>query len=141
MASTYTTKLHLEKPDGDDNISVLAINGNMDIIDNTCGLTDVTSHFTVNGTYCEGFHAYKIGRLIFVTMKAKAGTPDQANLITNISTGYRPIGDTALSTFWMNWTDAQKHTAAYVMTSAIQLRTVGDLEGSGGVLVSGCYMI
>ena len=139
--ATYTPKLNLKKPAGTEDINVADINGNMDIIDSTCGLTDVTSHFTVNATYCEGFHAYKIGRLIFVTMKAKAGTPDQSNLITNISTGYRPIGDTALNTFWMNWTDAQKHIAAYVMTSAIQLRTVGDLEGSGGVLVSGCYMI
>lgn len=33
MASTYTTNLHLEKPDGDDDISVLAINGNSDILD------------------------------------------------------------------------------------------------------------
>jgi len=28
-----------------------------------------------------------------------------------------------------------------VMTSAIQLRTVGDIAGSGGVLVSGIYPI
>ena len=33
MASTYTSRLHLEKPDGDDDISVLAINGNSDIIE------------------------------------------------------------------------------------------------------------
>ena len=33
MASTYTTKFNLEKPDGDDDISVLAINGNSEKID------------------------------------------------------------------------------------------------------------
>ena len=33
MASTYTSRLHLEKPDGDDDISILAINGNSDIIE------------------------------------------------------------------------------------------------------------
>ena len=33
MASTYTTNLHLEKPDGNDDINVSAINGNSDILD------------------------------------------------------------------------------------------------------------
>ena len=33
MASTYTTNLGLEKPNGNDDISVLAINGNSDILD------------------------------------------------------------------------------------------------------------
>lgn len=33
MASTYTPNLHLEKPDGNDDISVLGINANADILD------------------------------------------------------------------------------------------------------------
>lgn len=33
MASTYTTNLHLEKPDGDDDINVSAINANSDTLD------------------------------------------------------------------------------------------------------------
>ena len=33
MASTYTSNIGLEKPDGNDDINVIAINGNMDKLD------------------------------------------------------------------------------------------------------------
>lgn len=104
---------------------------------------DISSAFTVNSTYCTDFKAYTDGHQVYVKMVAKAGTPDQTNLITNIQAGYRAIDGipVALSVFWMNWTDSGKSIAAYVMTSAIQLRTVGDVAGSGGVLVSGIYPI
>lgn len=104
---------------------------------------DISSAFTVNGTYCTDFKAYTDGHQVYVKMIAKAGTPDQTNLITNIQAGYRAIDGipVALSVFWMNWTDSGKSIAAYVMTSAIQIRTVGDIAGSGGILVSGIYPI
>ena len=139
--ATYTSKLNLKKPAGTENINISDINGNMDTIDAACGVVDISSHFTVNSAYCDTFKAYLYGKVVFVSMYAKTGTPDQANIVTNITSGYRPKSVCALSTFWMNWVDAPKYTAAYVMTSAIQFRTSGDVEGSGGVLVSGCYMI
>ena len=139
--ATYTTNLNLKKPAGTEDINIADINGNMDTIDAECGLVDISSYFTVNSTYCDSFKAFKYGKVVFVSMYAKAGTTDQTNLVTNIQTQYRPKTNCALSTFWMNWTDAQKFTCAYVMTSAIQLRTVGTIEGSSGVIVSGCYMI
>lgn len=76
-------------------------------------------------------------------MIAKAGTPDQTNIVTNIPAAYRALGSlqVALNTFWMNWTDSGKSVCAYVMTSAIQVRTVGNIEGSSGVIVSGSYPI
>ena len=139
--ATYTSKLNLKKPAGTEDINVNDLNGNMDTIDAYCGLTDISSAFAVNDTYCEGFKAYKIGRLVFVRMVVKAGTVDQTNVVTNIASGYRPIETATLSTFWMNWTDAEKRVAAYVMTSAIQIRCVGQIEGTGGVLISGCYVM
>ena len=139
--ATYTPKLNLKKPAGTEDINVNDLNGNMDTIDAYCGRTDISSSFAVNDTYCEGFKAYKMGRLVFVRMVVKAGTVDQTNIVTGIASEYRPIETATLSTFWMNWTDAGKKTAAYVMTSAIQIRCEGQIEGSGGVLVSGCYMI
>lgn len=104
---------------------------------------DISSEFTVNGTYCSEFKAYTDGHMVYLRMIAKAGTSDQTNLVTNIPSAYRALGNIqmALNTFWMNWTDGGKSVCAYVMTSAIQLRTVGDIAGSGGVLVSGCYPI
>lgn len=102
---------------------------------------DISSQFTVNSTYCQNFKAYTDRHQVFFSCYAKAGTADQTNLVTNIPVGYRPLAPCAASTFWMNWGDSQKGIAAYVITSAIQIRTVGDLEGSGGVLVSGSYPI
>ena len=105
--------------------------------------TEITSEFTIDATYCKDFKAYSDGHLVHVTMVAKAGTSDQTNLVTNIPSEYRAKGaiQVALSTFWMNWTDSGKSVAAYVMTSAIQIRTVSDIAGSGGILVSGIYPI
>lgn len=105
--------------------------------------TEITSEFTIDATYCKDFKAYSDGHLVYVTMVAKAGASDQTNLVTNIPSAYRAKGaiQVALSTFWMNWTDSGKSVAAYVMTSAIQIRTVGDIAGSGGILVSGIYPI
>lgn len=102
---------------------------------------DISSQFTINSTYCSDFRAYTDRHQVYFSCYAKAGTPDQTNLVTNISTGYRPLAPCAASTFWMNWTDAGKSIAAYVMTSAIQIRTESELAGSGGVLVSGMYPI
>lgn len=104
---------------------------------------DISSAFTVDATYCADFKAYTDGHQVYVKMIAKAGTPDQTNLVTNIPSQYRVISTmpVALSTFWMNWQDGSKGVAAYVMTSAIQVRTSGDIAGSGGVLVSGIYPI
>lgn len=140
--ATYTPKLNLKKPAGTEDINVADINENMDIIDGACGLEDISSHFTINATYCEAFKAYRMGHFVFVKMLAKKGTPDQTNVVTNISAGYRPLHVAALSTFWMNWGDASKTVAAYVMTSAIQVRTAGGaIEGDNGVQISGCYVI
>ena len=139
--ATYTSNLNLKKPADGESYNVSDQNGNMDKIDAACGVVDVSSYFTINATYCENFKAYMYGKIIYLTMIAKAGTPDQTNLVTNIASGYRPKQYTALSTFWMNWTDAGKSICAYVMTSAIQLRAQSAIEGSGGVLVSGCYMV
>lgn len=47
MASTYTTNLNLEKPNGNDDINVQAINGNMDKLD---GKVPVIYKKTVSGT-------------------------------------------------------------------------------------------
>lgn len=105
------------------------------------GWTDITTQFTVNTTYCSDFHAYTDGHQVYFSCYAKTGTPDQTNLVTNIASAYRPKVACTASAFWMNWTDSGKSIVAYVMTSAIQIRTVGDLEGSGGVLVSGSYPI
>lgn len=48
MASTYTSKLNLEKPDGDDDISVLAINGNSDKIEAFAGNLITENHGAVS---------------------------------------------------------------------------------------------
>lgn len=103
--------------------------------------TEITSAFTVNSTYCSDFHAYTDGHQVFFAGYVKAGTADQTNFVTSIASGYRPIVPFAANAFWMNWTDSGKSIAALVLTSAIQIRTVGDIAGSGGVLVSGSYPI
>ena len=106
------------------------------------GWIDISSEFTINSTYCEGLAAYTDGHLVYVGMTAKAGTPDQTNLVTNIANAYRPkFSYSNLATFCMNGIDLNKGTCATAMGSTIQLRTNATLEGSSGVKISGCYAI
>ena len=67
MASTYTTNLNLEKPDGDDDISVLAINGNSDKIDAALART-YGSLSTISGNITEAERARynKFGKVVII---------------------------------------------------------------------------
>ena len=75
MASTYTTNLHLEKPDGDDNISVLAINGNSDIID--AALVKANESLTTintNITAAERARYNRFGKVVIIGLTFTVGT-------------------------------------------------------------------
>lgn len=104
--------------------------------------TDISSSFTINSTYCEYLEAYTDGHIVYVSMTAKTGTPDQTNLVTNIATAYRPkVNYSNLPCFFMNGIDSGKGLCATVLTNAIQLRASGAVEGVSGVKISGCYAI
>ena len=93
MASTYTSKLHLEKPDGDDDISVLGINNNMDVIDQKL------AGYTYGTRITYGSYSYidywKIGLFVCVavTYKVEDGAIPawESKIIGTLPSGYRPV--------------------------------------------------
>ena len=75
MASTYTTNLNLEKPDGDDDISVLAINGNSDKIDAALAKTNGNlSIISGNITEAERARYNKFGKIVVIGLTFTVGS-------------------------------------------------------------------
>lgn len=95
MASTYTPSLHLEKPNGNDDISIQAINGNSDIIDDACTHKYISSSIIARPLDDEGvalsFESYGKLRQITFRGKGRAHTEDEVFLV--IPEGHRPGGD------------------------------------------------